>query len=187
MKYSQYLEIIRNQELRKMPEPRLEKLKQDKKERKKFRDVKPQILSKPAYMPIGRNTVILCDDLVFENEKYFIRVKKNFITDGGSLPRLSWSLLGITPFDPRCVYAFFLHDFLYQSESLARAENDTILSEALKIPPSCNAFQNWLIWSHVRAYGWMVYKSHTPATIEQGRKAGEIATKKKLKLETVIQ
>jgi len=149
--------------------------------------MKPQFLTHPGDSPITGFTVILDGDLIFENDKYFIKVKKSFITDGGSLPRISWSIIGITPFDPRCRYAFFLHDFLYQSESLTRAENDTILSEALKIPPSCSSFQNWLIWSHVRAYGWMAYKSHTPATIEQGRKAGEIVTKKKLKLETVIQ
>ena len=142
--------------------------------------MKPQILTRPGYAPIGESTVILNGDLIFENDNFKIIVCKNFITDGGSLPRLSWTILGITPFSPSCVYSFFLHDFLYCSELLTRKQADDILYECLAIAPACNLAQRWLIWSHVRAYGWMVWASHTAETIEQGRKFGEVVIKVKL-------
>jgi len=139
------------------------------------------IHTRPGFDAINSHPdVILKGDLVYENDKYIIRVCGGFITDGGSIPRISWTLLGITPYDPRCVYAFFLHDFLYQSELVSRIAADEILDEVLQIPPSCNSVQRFLIWSHVRLYGWLVWKRHTPETIEQGRKMGTVTRKAKL-------
>lgn len=140
-----------------------------------------KLITKPGYKPVTGNEVVLEDDLAYENNDYIIRVYKGFRTDGGSIPRISWSLLGITPYDPRCVYAFFLHDFLYQSELLSRKHADAILDEVLKIPPCCNAIQRWLIWSHVRLYGWMVWKGHSKQSITEARKFGEVVYKGKLR------
>ena len=139
------------------------------------------IITRPKYDAINSNPdVILCDDLVYENDKYIIRVYTGYISDGGSIPRFSWSILGVTSYDPRCLYAFFVHDFLYQSELLTRKQADDILAEILAIPPSCNAVQRWLIWSHVRAYGWMTYMNHSKETVSEGRKMGEVITKRPL-------
>lgn len=126
------------------------------------------------------------DDLVYENDKYIIRVYAGFRTDGGSIPRISWTLLGITPYDPRCVYSFFIHDWLYASEVILRADADAILDEVLKIKPSPSGFQRWLIWSHVRMYGWIVWNRHTDKSVIEARKFGEIIYKGKL-LKTVIK
>lgn len=142
--------------------------------------MKPQILTRPGYAPIGDSTVILQDTLIFKNDLFTIKVYKNFITDGGSLPRLSWTLLGITPFSPSCVYSFFLHDFLYCSALLTRKQADDILYECLAITPACNLAQRWLIWSHVRAYGWIVWRNHTDETVAQGCEFGEVIIKAKL-------
>lgn len=140
----------------------------------------------PGYSPSPPCEVTLCDDLAYENSDFIVRVYRGYRCDGGSIPRVSWSLLGITPYDPRCVYAFFLHDFLYQSELLTRKQADYILAEVLAIPPCCNAVQRWLIWSHVRAYGWIVWRNHTPTTVMEGRKFGEVVKKNKLN-KTVIK
>ena len=145
-----------------------------------------ELKSHPGYMAVSASDVVLEDDLVYENDKYIIRVYKGFRTDGGSIPRISWTLLGITPFDPRCVYAFFIHDWLYSSETLSRSSADAILDEVLKIKPSPNAVQRWLIWSHVRMYGWLVWARHTSESVKEARHFGEIIYKGKL-LKTVIK
>jgi hypothetical protein len=145
-----------------------------------------KLLTHPGFDPAPPWEVTLTGDLIYENDSYIITVKKDYRSDGGSLPRISWTLLGVTPTDSRCIYAFFLHDFLYQSESLTRQQADTILDEVLAIPPCCNSVQRWLIWSHVRAYGWLVWNKHTSESIEEGKKWGKVEEKKKL-LSTVIK
>lgn len=140
----------------------------------------------PAFTPNPPMEVTLKDDLVYENDKYIIRVHAGYRCDGGSIPRAVWTLLGVTPFDPRCVYAFFIHDFLYQSELLGRSINDALLYEVLCIEPRCNFVQRRLILRAVRCFGWMAYRDHTQESIEEGRKFGEVVEKKKL-LKTVIK
>jgi len=142
--------------------------------------MKPTLTEKPSYIPITRREVILQGDLVYEDTSYIVRVYDGYKTDGGSLPRLSWTFLGITPFSPSCVFAFFLHDFLYQSQLLTRRTSDGLLYTVLSIPPRCNFVQRWLIWSHVRLYGWIPWRNKTPRTITEGRKFGEVIRKRHL-------
>lgn len=124
--------------------------------------------------------VELDSDLQYENDNYIIRVYGGFVSDGGSLPRLSWSLLGITPYSPSCVLAFFVHDFLYSSQLLNRKISDNLLYEVLGIPPKCNAVQRWLIWFHVRLYGWLAWERKTRRNITESRNFGEVVRKSKL-------
>ena len=132
-----------------------------------------QLLSHPSFFPEGR-LVHLGGVLIYANDKYYIEINKGYRSDGGSLPRISWSILGITPTDGRCLYAFIVHDFLYQTHLIARSEADAILNEILAIPPRCNKVQRWLIYEHVRAYGWIPYWSKDDETINAGLKMGRL-------------
>jgi hypothetical protein len=136
-----------------------------------------QLLTHPPYFATPPSKVTLFNSLIYVNDKYQIEVFADYESDGGSLPRFSWSLLGITPFDPRCIYAFLLHDYLYQSHILPRAEADTVLNEVLAIPPACNGLQRWLIYVHVRLYGWIPYSAKTAEMQEDGRKFGKVLLK----------
>ena len=135
-----------------------------------------------GYRPNPENDyeVRLDGDLIFENDDCIIRVYAGFASDGGSLPRLTWTLLGITPFDTRCVYAFFIHDFLYRSHLLSQAKSDAILAEILTIPPSPNAVQRWLIWANLQLWGWKAYNGKTQTEISEACKYGEITRKRTL-------
>ena len=138
-----------------------------------------ELKTRPAFLPAPPYDLELNDDLVYENDRYIIRVYKGY-KSSGSIPRFCWSWLGVTPTDPRCVYAFCVHDFLYQSELTDRTTADNILYEILCIPPRCNLVQRRLIYRAVRTFGWLAYRSHTAQSIEEGRKFGEVHEKKKL-------
>jgi len=138
---------------------------------------KSGLITRPPYEALPPRQVKLHDILIYENDKFRIEVFKDYRSDGGSLPRFSWSLLGITPFDPRCIYAFILHDFLYQTHLLQRKEADGILNDVLAIPPACNALQRWLIYVHVRLWGWIPYWLKTQEITESGCKFGKVIIK----------
>lgn len=46
-----------------------------------------------------------------------VKIEKEFTTDGGSLPRIFWTTT-ITPFDPKGIEAFIVHDAAYQQGGL---------------------------------------------------------------------
>lgn len=137
-------------------------------------------LSECSWKLHGGDDVQLTSDLQYENNDYIIRVYAGFVSDGGSLPRISWTLLGIFPFSPECVLAFFLHDFLYSSQLLTRSQSDNLMREVLGIPPSCSKFQQWLMWIHVRIYGWFAWHSKHPEDIHKARNFGEIIHRRHL-------
>lgn len=137
-------------------------------------------LSECSWKLHGGDDVILTSDLQYESDDYIIRVYAGFVSDGGSLPRISWTLLGIFPYSPECVLSFFLHDFLYSSQLLTRCQSDGLLYEVLQIPPACSKLQSWLIWAHVRLYGWMAWHRRHPETIHKARNFGEITRKRTL-------
>ena len=59
-----------------------------------------------------------------------IVVKNGLNTDLGSIPRL---LQGIFPKDGKAMFAYILHDFLYQEGLYTRNMSDDILEEAMEI------------------------------------------------------
>jgi hypothetical protein len=136
-----------------------------------------QLLTHPPYQPLPPYQVRLHDILEYSNNKYTIKVFAGYRSDGGSMPRIVWSLLGVTPFDPRCVYAFILHDFLYQCHLVQRKEADQVLDEVLAIEPACSRLQRWLIYVHVRMWGWIPYWSKPDESVEAGRWHGKIEYK----------
>ena len=144
--------------------------------------MKPHFVQFCGYRPNPANgyEVVLDGDLVFETDDFIIRIYAGFASDGGSLPRITWTLLGIAPFDVRCVYGFFVHDFLYRSQLLSQKIADDTLYNILSIPPSPNAVQRYLIWSNLRLWGWQAYNAKTPAEIKEACKFGEITRKRTL-------
>ena len=137
----------------------------------------PCLHSHPAYTPAPPYNVILHGDLIFENDNCIVKVRRGFVSDGGSIPRIFWSLLGVTPYDPRCVYAFILHDYLYRSESVPRLVADRILLEVLQIEPRCRLLQRLAIWAAVRLAGWLAWLDHNPLSVIEAHGQGQVKYK----------
>lgn len=111
----------------------------------------------------------LCVALVYDSDllKREVRVPKGFKTDLASIPRLFWVLLPKSgPYDRAAV----LHDFLYATNGVTKAQADKVLKEAmelLKVP----GWKVSLIYAAVRLGGgkaWNDYRS--------GRKVADYGT-----------
>lgn len=95
---------------------------------------------------------------------YYV-IPKGFVSDGGSIPRLAWTAGGITPFDPRELAAFLIHDACYvfvKLKLMERLQADEILDKALK----CNAVQKSIIYRSVRVFGG----SHAEGDLDDNEK-----------------
>ena len=143
----------------------------------------PTLKTHPNYRPKLSNPrqVHLSEPLIYEDDDYIIEVFAGYDgSDGGTLPRLSWSLLGITPTDGRCIYGFLCHDFLFQSHLLSCLESNRVLARILAIHPSCEDIQQDLINWHVWTYGWIPYTLKSRRTISKTRKFGKVTRKRHL-------
>lgn len=104
------------------------------------------------------NTYKLRETYIYETEKDYIYVPKNFEHDGASVPRLAWSLSGLSP-DGLHRAAALVHDWLYvckgrqQNKTYERYEADKIFYEIM-IKSGCNKFRAKIAYFAVRAGGW---------------------------------
>ncbi len=90
-----------------------------------------------------------------------ITVPAGFITDLASIPRLLHPLI---PVNGRHRAAAIVHDYLYATQTLTRAECDAVFLEAME---ACGVrwTQRWAMYSAVRAGGWVAWR----------QRAGEMA------------
>lgn len=65
--------------------------------------------------------------------------------------------------------AALVHDFLYKTGSVSRKEADTIYYEALR--DNINIFGSFLGWLGVRVGGWIAWKKHRKAKLDEPTKA----------------
>lgn len=87
-----------------------------------------------------------------------IVVPKGFVTDGASVPRFFWNVLG--PLGPY-FDAAVLHDFLYSpiNATHTREQADLIFLEAMQLTGVGWITRN-LVFTAVRACGWQFYGGH---------------------------
>lgn len=115
----------------------------------------------PADLPFENHGWINRERIIRVTEDYgaltecgFIVLKKGFLSDGGSVPKACYSIVG-HPFEgylPACA----VHDLLYRKDNgydLTRAEADMILRD-LMADLGYSWAKRWAFWSSVRAGGW---------------------------------
>jgi hypothetical protein len=92
-----------------------------------------------------------------------ITVKAGARTDGASIPRLLWTLVGPPMRDSRVTPAAIIHDQLYATTGLcgqlSRASCDAIFYRAL-CAAGCQKHRAWLYWSGVRLGGWIGWRRY---------------------------
>ena len=103
----------------------------------------------------------LKEDVSFTNEHFKIFVKSGFITDGASIPKLFWSIVG-SPLEADLLLPAIIHDGLYTNETLSRDVCDDLLREMLLLNCVSQLKAN-LIYSAVRMFGGSHFKSNDTA------------------------
>lgn len=101
-----------------------------------------------------------------DSYEFDLKIKPGFKTDGGSIPKAFQNI--ISPFGSYLL-AFLVHDALYATEYVTRAEADWILLELCEWLGA-----NWIrrneIYSAVRCAGGLVWATHTAQGRDAARK-----------------
>ncbi len=92
-----------------------------------------------------------------EDSNEVIRIPKGFITDGASIPKIFWSIIG-GPWG-KYGYAAVVHDYLYHTKKYTRKKSDQIFLEAMKVL-GVSWWKRRIMYQAVRWAGWIPWKKH---------------------------
>ncbi len=83
-------------------------------------------------------------------------IPKGFQTDGASIPRFAWRVIG-HPFESEYIEVFVEHDYDYQTGRIPRDVADQKMLDGLKAK-GCGFFKRYTIYWAVRLFGGGHYK-----------------------------
>lgn len=86
-----------------------------------------------------------------------IEVPAGFLFDGASIPRLAWTIIGVTPYDNKIIHAAVIHDWLYSTRSLSRKLSDVVFKRIMKSEGRLRRTSIFIIHRAVRAGGRRAY------------------------------
>ncbi len=111
----------------------------------------PPLKAIPPNYKLYKTTVAFEYYVGSEDSNDTISIPKGYETDGASIPKFAWSLIGgpLGKYAPAAV----LHDLLYYTQTRTRKESDRIFLEAMKVL-GVNRFKRWLMHKCVRVFGW---------------------------------
>jgi len=122
---------------------------------------------KPILSVGSKDRRILIDDLTAHWGKWLIRVKAGYETDGASIPRLAWRVVG-HPFE-EYEAAAVVHDILYDSEHFSRALADECFRDLMRAV-GIGAIRRSVIYRAVRMFGGPTWVKHTPESIAHAKR-----------------
>jgi Protein of unknown function (DUF1353) len=125
--------------------------------------------------------------LVYEDDEIWMGIKPHFRSDGVSVPRLVYTITGLTPFDKRTVFGAFLHDGIYQSHLLPQYKADCILDTVWQIKPRVNWAQRNIAYYTLRSVGHIAYNRKTEKEIETAKQFVTVIEKQKLQMGFVLR
>lgn len=86
-----------------------------------------------------------------------IKVPKGFITDGASIPKVCWTIIG-HPFG-QALEAAVIHDYLYFRGLIPRKRCDKLFLKAMK-ELKVFGLQRWTMYRAVRYFGWIGWNNY---------------------------
>lgn len=81
-----------------------------------------------------------------------IFIPKGFITDGASIPKFAWPIVG-HPLQ-KYAQAAVVHDYLYHTQTSKRKRADVIFHEAMGVLKVAN-WKRTIMYQAVRRFGWI--------------------------------
>jgi hypothetical protein len=106
----------------------------------------------------------LQDDFSYYNDYIQVTVKSNFTTDGASIPKVFWSVVG-NPLENDLLKPSIIHDGLYTLMQLPRDKCDKLLKEMLLFNGTSKVKAN-LVYYAVRIFGGSHWKKDTTDTMK---------------------
>lgn len=132
---------------------------------------------KPAVRPLQGTDYVLTENFYFPAKvgawDVVVHVAPGFRTDGASIPRLLWRVLG-SPYDPDVIAAAIGHDAMYRGEIVPRKDADAAFL-ALMAENGVPRRKRRLLWLGVRIFGWLTtWRKHTPDGVAEARRHIEL-------------
>lgn len=127
-----------------------------------------QILRPPITAPFGvfngkSYKILLADFYWYDPVFGWIVVPKGFVFDGASIPRIAWSVTGVTPFSNEIICAAVVHDYLYTNfkflavdgevEKVTRKEADQVFLRIMKYQGHLGMVKRNVFYRSVRMCG----------------------------------
>ena len=113
------------------------------------------------------NAWIVQEPLVWEDDKYEIKVLRGFDFDFASIPKIITNILPKN--GQEYDRAACLHDALYASQWLPKAECDRLFYEAM-LSDGVSKYRAWTMYTAVRLFGHSAYKDNNRAEGDYYRK-----------------
>ena len=107
---------------------------------------------------LGKERWELIAPFEYNNPPIIIEMPIGFVTDGASIPRFAYSLIG-SPWGGRYSPASIIHDYLYFIQKYSRRKSDRIFLDAMKIL-EVPLWKRQLMYLAVRFFGWKAWNKH---------------------------
>jgi hypothetical protein len=117
--------------------------------------------------PYKDREMIVDGEITYRHDEYIITVKPGLPTDGASIPRWAWRVIG-GPFSGLYLGPALIHDALYAAEAMDRKKQDEIFLHAMK-HVGVSGWKANVMYRAVRIGGGATYKAHTPESIAHAR------------------
>lgn len=109
------------------------------------------------YQKKNETWVILLQEIVFSYKGQLYTIPVGFKSDGASLPRFFWRLIG-HPFDMAYLREAIIHDYLYKYQPCTRKEADRFFFNLLE--DNNLGIKRHLIYWGLRIGGWVAWNKH---------------------------
>lgn len=108
----------------------------------------------------GELVFIFYDDLPFTNTLIGdVTIPKGFHSDGCSMPRVLWTVIG-HPLDIDYMKEAFLHDWLYYIQICSRKMADKVIEDEMRKSGRVGWFRRKTIYRGLRIGGWAAWNKH---------------------------
>lgn len=98
-------------------------------------------------------SIVAVKDIVFDFNGIDVKIPKDFISDGASLPFFLKAF--VSKFDIHWVAGALLHDYLYRTQILDRRVADAFFK--MVVEETANRFTAFTFWVGVRLGGWWAW------------------------------
>jgi hypothetical protein len=106
----------------------------------------------------------LQDNFSYEDDYIQVTIKSNFITDGASIPKVFWSVVG-NPLENDLLKPAIIHDGLYALMQLKRLECDKLFKDMLLFNGT-SKMKAYFIYYAVRLFGGAYWKKDTSSMMK---------------------
>jgi len=127
----------------------------------------PIYLYNPAIDKFNENEVISLDDMPFHVGGYIGIIKNGTTSDGASIPRFAWRIIGC-PFTGKYTFIAYWHDKMYAAEVMERDIIDDLFYEGM-LYYGVEEWRAYSMYKAVRVGGGRTWDRHTDESIKEAK------------------